>query len=521
MNIFSYGKTRRVWKHLWQLSLLLVCVLVVEGNGLLAMPAYAAPNVTIRLVIERVQAQQCFDKTLGIACGSGADFYAVVKLADDPEIQTAYIGDQDDISPDNWQFSTIVDFATRPSIPISIAIYDRDGGFRSGDDHADINPGAGSDLTLNVQLSPCTVTQDASGLCGATLTTSGNGDDDGNAKMWFRVEMEIPQTPGLNVQCLHTPIWPQANDQVTFTANVFDDTFTPKIADSIELWVNSQSAPSKTGTIATTLSASGGLFANGTTVSYGCLVHAGGGVAWSGWHTVQIGNPAQGRAVPIIYTGSSNSRIDIVFIPDSVTYPGGANNAQFLTDTREIIENAYYHEKEFLLNQDKLNFWVALDSGVAQDNCRSTAPTNWDDDYMFADAGALVHTASFRDCASPNTHLFSSEPTSLYTFLHETGHQPFGLADEYCCDGGYLQNNPFPNIYDNQADCLKDPLATTSDACQEIADATTKTGKFRLDPASTYTDDLMTDQGNHTPQPADTRRIEWLFGQCRSTTPEC
>ena len=38
--------------------------------------------------------------------------------------------------------------------------------------------------------------------------------------------------------------------------------------------------------------------------------------------------------------------------------------------------------------------------------------------------------------------MFSTEPTSLGTVLHETGHSPFGLADEYCCDGGYFENPP-------------------------------------------------------------------------------
>ena len=49
-----------------------------------------------------------------------------------------------------------------------------------------------------------------------------------------------------------------------------------------------------------------------------------------------------------------------------------------------------------------------------------------------------MHKDDFRDCAPGGQRLFSSEPTSIGTVLHETGHRPFGLADEYCCDGGYV-----------------------------------------------------------------------------------
>ena len=56
----------------------------------------------------------------------------------------------------------------------------------------------------------------------------------------------------------------------------------------------------------------------------------------------------------------------------------------------------------------------------------------------------MFHTDNFRDCAPGGERVFSTEPGSFGTILHESGHRPFGLADEYCCDGGYLPDRPLP-----------------------------------------------------------------------------
>ena len=37
--------------------------------------------------------------------------------------------------------------------------------------------------------------------------------------------------------------------------------------------------------------------------------------------------------------------------------------------------------------------------------------------------------------------------------LHELGHSLFGLADEYCCDGGYWEAKPIPNIFESKQEC--------------------------------------------------------------------
>jgi len=284
---------------------------------------------------------------------------------------------------------------------------------------------------------------------------------------------------------------------------------------------------------ATNCTVTQGPFAAGSTIAYGCRVRYAGREVWTGWRLVQIDMPTSGnRAIPIIYTGPRSSSIDILFVPDRDNYSGGTD-PQFRSDVKSVIKNGYYAEDIFLIHQDKLNFWIALDTGDAEPGCDHELPDNWDDEYAFVDAGALLHTDNFRDCAPGGERIFSSEPYNPRTVLHETGHRPFGLADEYCCDGGYFQAAPYPNVYDEPADCqnpdeisdlgnwdtkLGQPPRTASD-CQEFEEDLfwffdRDWSVSDSNPFSVSDNDLMNNNGN--PQGADVRRIDWLFNDvCR------
>jgi hypothetical protein len=235
-----------------------------------------------------------------------------------------------------------------------------------------------------------------------------------------------------------------------------------------------------------------------------------------------------------LFTGPRSSRVDIVFVPNRRTCPttGACSNyttaadPAFLTAVRSVILNAYYSWDIFLRNQDGINFWIARDMGNYEELCNHTLPANWGNDYAFADAGAIVHDNVLRDCARHGDRIFSSEPTSLAVFLHETGHSPFGLADEYCCDGGYFQSDPLPNLYRNIDECRRDighlqeiNPALTAAACREVMRVTPtetrRTGWFVSDPTG---NELMEDSGNHTPGAADERRIEWIFSACKEAS---
>src|SRR4051794_23195144 len=89
----------------------------LTGSGGTALAADL--SVIVRLTVERVRALDCVDETLGIACGSGADFYAVVQIDDqefDNKPANDLFEDQDDITP-NWEFSKPINVA-RGSIPL-------------------------------------------------------------------------------------------------------------------------------------------------------------------------------------------------------------------------------------------------------------------------------------------------------------------------------------------------------------------------------------------------------------------
>jgi hypothetical protein len=86
--------------------------------------------------------------------------------------------------------------------------------------------------------------------------------------------------------------------------------------------------------------------------------------------------------------------------------------------------------------------------------CHLEPPDGLASRYLFADAVVLVHKEVCRDLATGR--LFSTEPTSFLTAVHESGHRPFGLADEYDRDGGYFTSDIFPNLFSSEEACNAD-----------------------------------------------------------------
>lgn len=470
--------------------------------------------LNVKVTVERLRALDSLEEP------GDADFYAVVTIngtefdnKDTPE-QDA-LEDDDDISP-NWQFSQSVNL-NEGTIPVAIEIRDEDGFLRFDDDHVDVTSNGGRTLNLTLTLSPCSFGGDVSGACDATVITSGTSDDD-NAELRFRIEVvEPPSAPGLRVQCIHSPIWPQPGDTVTITVNALDGALSPKIADEVQVWVDNKNAPASSVAGATTLSFTAGPF-SGATFAYGCRVKDDDVPVFTGWRVVSVGDPADSRAIPVVFTGPRSSRIDVVLIADKDSY-SSASAAAFLSDAGSVILNAYYSYDLYLTNQDKFNFWLADGTGDAQSfpsGCGHVPPSGWDDDYGAADVGAILHTDNFRDCAPGGERLFSSEPTSIMTVRHETGHRPFGLADEYCCDGGYFQADPFPNVYEEPEDCAEDApnLGRISSDCREFEETIENWDDFDWSVSDPASNDLMVD--NAAPQAADSRRINWMFGNCNS-----
>lgn len=465
-----------------------------------------AQNVSVRVKITASDWSDCDDGPFG----GPPEIYFVVSI-DGVEHSSRNNAIYTNISPfvTDDEFSQVVDFSLGV-VPIVIEQWDSDGGLTFGDDQCDISS-SGDAIEFDLDLATCMLSGEFTGACQTTFTSLNFFD--------FEVSVEAPpSSPDLNVLCMHSPIWPQPGQAVTITARSLDGALAARSADTIEIWVNNQSAPvqTATGTISTF---NAGSF-TGPTFTYGCRVVDDGLQAWTSWRTVAVGTSSltesYGGRVPILYTGTRSSRLDFVFYADEDSYTSSTDPA-FLANVSNAIQNSYFTEDVFLANQDILNFWLALDTGSADAGCEIDAPQKeWED------TGIVFHTDNFRDCAKDGK--FSVEPTSLRVILHETGHRPFGLADEYCCDGGYFQNEPFPDLYilpftsappESLLGCTNDAVSVgrTAADCRNFEEEVPwwfNNTWYTSDPP---TNDLMVD--NASRQILDTRRINWLFGVCR------
>jgi hypothetical protein len=515
------------------LAVLLCIAMVVTTQSVVTPNSWAATTATLRVVIEHVQQQGCTDNW------DGSDFYSRITIAGQ-DFDFGEIEDEDSISP-NWTAEKSFDLDATSSVAVTITLAEYDDGLNFDDDICDISSADGTELDLTVTLLPCSVAGEAGGVCVTPINTGGSQDGDGNADLRFRIEVEMPAaTAGLAVRCTHSPLWPQVGDDVTITIESLDgsvqvgDTVPDvsagspaspvdhkKIADDLEIWVGDQ--------IEADLAVS-----NKSTTSfvvedvppgdllYGCVVKADADTVFTGWRRTRVGTPSGAAGVPVSYTGDRANRLDVVFIPDMDSY-SGADDPKFLADAANVIKGAYYGQDYFLANQQRFNFWLADKAGDADQvaaptredpgntECVLTAPANWSF-YAWRDVGAILHTDMFRDCA--NAGLFSTEPNSLGTALHETGHVPFGLADEYCCDGGYFENPPFPNLWDSRGECQADApsLGRTAADCRMITDTRPTPAQNWLTSEPTP-DDLM-NNSQRPPRAADIRRMDWYFGNC-------
>jgi hypothetical protein len=527
-GFFARGRPRA-------LLMVMACLgLIVATQSFSPPPASAASSVTMRVVIEHVKEKGCTDIL------DGSDFYSRIKINGE-EFNFGPIEDDDEIDP-NWTAEKEIDVDVDQEATVSIDLADSDGGLTFDDDVCDISPHSSTDLDFTVHLVPCAITGEVSGVCTDPITGSGTGGDD--ADLRFRVEVDVPAaTPGSAVRCTHSPLWPQPGDDVTIqvesldgavqvgdtvvdTSDGFPTTLVDhkKIADDMEIWVDDPARPDLDVQGQTTGSFTVDDVGAGDLV-YGCTVRVGSDRVFTGWRRVRVGAPAEGAAVPVSFTGDRTSRVDVVLIADQDSYTAATDPA-FLADAANVIKGAYYGQDYFLSNQQHFNFWLADQLGDADrvpaptptdptaDRCVLTRPGNLDTDYSWRDTGAILHTDALRDCASGG--VFSAEPGSLATALHETGHQPFGLADEYCCDGGYFENAPNPNLWDTLAECQADApeLGRTAADCRTVTDTRPDPDVdwFLSDPTP---NDLM-NLDRRPPQAADIRRMNWFIDNCDS-----
>ncbi len=155
------------------------------------------------------------------------------------------------------------------------------------------------------------------------------------------------------------------------------------------------------------------------------------------------------NCMPIYYNGNSADKIDIVFVMDS-DYGGDTN--KFLIDVDRQITKGYFGAEEFAENKCRFNFYYHTGIGDYRPVCEAwDLPATISQDCPFADAKVIVFTGNGRACSG---EVFSTPAMGTSVVVHETGHNIFGMADEYCCDGGYWQPAaPYPNIFNSKSAC--------------------------------------------------------------------
>jgi len=337
-------------------------------------------------------------------------------------------------------------------------------------------------------------------------------DDDYSIESYFNSRLQV--------QCIHEPVWPQANQPITISAKAVDGSLAPKVAGSIEIVINSNRTelviPSKNITSSSTLNYTIGPFTNlTTTVSYGCSVidnSTSSELSFTGMKKIVIG-AFSSTAIPVLYTGNRSSNMDILFVADNKTF-SSPMDPNFLIDVQRAI-GLYYNQSIFLKNQNKTNFWIAQDMGEARNNCESIPPANWNTAYLSFDAAVILHRDdSMRDCTRNDKELSTANMATLekegYVFVHEIGHRPFGLADEYDYGGVYESSAPWQNVFNGEQACTTDALKMGK-TCRRIP---YEYGLNKYFTSDSQPDDMMVDNGQLND--LDNRRIEKWFENCLS-----
>jgi hypothetical protein len=348
---------------------------------------------------------------------------------------------------------------------------------------------------------------------------------------------------GPSVLITQSPVQPTNAQNVTYTSQVSGTGIT-----SVEIWESrytlgvcsngmqcaffqssallhtcSYTVPASSPTCTFTTTAP---YPDGSFIGFKSIAHAmDGSTGTDGWVYYAAGAfPWQNNPIPIRGSAAPAEAIDVVFIPDT-DFKG--NNGNFITATTNLLTQGYLSNQAFAQEvrtwRGFWNFYVTYQTGHAAgypNNPCNTTPANWANLRTIIDVGAIVHTANVRDCGGrgpENGAVFSIMVGNFNTLVHESGHAVFGLADEYCCDGGYWQDSPQPNVFSSLNSCQTNATTNgwpTTD-CTQISSGAQTIQQWRSDNGN----DLMAGGGAFGR--SDKSEVFWLYFQRCSTSTGC
>jgi hypothetical protein len=244
--------------------------------------------------------------------------------------------------------------------------------------------------------------------------------------------------------------------------------------------------------------------------------------------------------------GPHSSKIDIVFVPSDTTYNCAerkkipatryvTNRSAFVTDVNRVVNDSLFTLDSVTDKTDpipadyrnRFNIYYYYDPSEfadAFDGCAGTVPEKFWQSVPFADIVVILYPTYYSldtgapcapsGCVNPGTgrRWMKTPADQDVLFLHECGHAIFGLVDTYCDNTVYWQNEPDPNVWSSQENCVKDATSNSWDpsACRQILqiNPTACTKQFwRWDPDP----DIMHDGYSGTFGKASTRRITYTF----------
>lgn len=342
-------------------------------------------------------------------------------------------------------------------------------------------------------------------------------DDDGDGE----IDQDDSDCIRPLVRCHHDPIYSVTSGEVfTIKADTIDRNGEELRVDSIEIFLGfDRSEPQE---IAIDASSAFLAYPPGGNFSYFCRATNGPYTEVTGWRMVVL-EEFPFPAIPVVLQkGPLSEKIDIVFHPDDDEYSSYTDPA-FIKDVGLLIAEGFGTAPSFVENQQMFNFWIGKDPGNSSPDpsddrnlCLREAPDNFNRLYAFADSAGIIHRSRCRDNAgAPGIFTIQMNLDRLQVVVHEAGHRPFGLADEYCCDGGYFTNSvidtpPFPNLFKTEAGCRNEAGERDfdPDECRELFASGANWWLFEPD------------YNNFNPEPWD-----WMQQQgCasyRSNTPAC
>jgi hypothetical protein len=378
-------------------------------------------------------------------------------------------------------------------------------------------------------------------------------------------QVEVIDPPPLEIAVESSPIVALLGEPMMFTATALDAEHADRLTGTIEIWVadvievgahRPPTTPVMTCRQSSVCSVSI-ITATPTTgrVAFKAVAHdILGSFVQTPWRMAEVIDPSMigtgaivmagvpmdfGPSPPVEFFGRFNQSktIDTVYFPGNFDMSAdGSDPTVFRGIVADHIKQLWglgpqrRFPSTFLANQDNVSFWVALKNAtVVNSNPFDPDPNNacsyGASTPPWSEVNAIVHRTPCRDNSKRFFRLYSAK--SPLISWHEMHHVAFGLADEYCCDGGYWQQSIFPNVYLSHVDCVADPLSGFGSlTCQPIRDNNVFTcpisGQvqgirgWRLDSDTDIcvnnTPDVMIN--NTIELGADTRRASHVFSEC-------